>query len=66
VPRIASVMLREGEILFAPKAWQETFVALPESITLDDVFTGHRMAGGLCAVHSLLGRLPIALLARHS
>jgi maltooligosyltrehalose synthase len=62
-PRVASNLLRDGEILFASHAWRDTFVALPDSAILDDVFTGQRMAGGLCAVHSLLGRLPVALLA---
>ena len=63
MPRVASALLREGEILFAPGAWQDTVVILPESIALHDVFTDHRMASGLCAAHSLLGRLPVALLA---
>jgi (1->4)-alpha-D-glucan 1-alpha-D-glucosylmutase len=61
VPRIASTMLRAGDVSFAPDAWQDTAVRLPENVTLN-VFTGHPTAGGLCAVHSLLGRLPIALL----
>ena len=47
----------------ASHAWHDTFVVLPDSAILDDVFTGQRMAAGLCAVHSLLGRLPVALLA---
>jgi (1->4)-alpha-D-glucan 1-alpha-D-glucosylmutase len=61
VPRIASAQLRNGGITFDPTAWQDTTVLLPNALV--DVFTGHRTTEGSCAVHALLGRLPVALLA---
>jgi maltooligosyltrehalose synthase len=62
VPRIASTLLRNGEVTFDLTAWQDTTVFLPQRCELVDIFTGDCTAGDSFAVHSLFGRLPLALL----
>jgi malto-oligosyltrehalose synthase len=62
VPRIASVLLRTGTVIFAPDAWKDTVVALPHGGPLANALTGQPIAEGSCAVQSLLGPMPVALL----
>jgi (1->4)-alpha-D-glucan 1-alpha-D-glucosylmutase len=61
VPRVASTLLREGEIIFDPAAWQDTMVCLPRPCALVDLLTGDHVTGDVLAMHSLFARLPIAL-----
>jgi maltooligosyltrehalose synthase len=62
VPRIASVLLRTGTVTFAPDAWKDTVVALPHEGALANALTGQLIAESPCAVQSLLGPMPVALL----
>jgi (1->4)-alpha-D-glucan 1-alpha-D-glucosylmutase len=70
VPRLASALLAEGRIIFAPEVWADTSLEFDRSLGCDliDIFTGRVVAAKTASIpiSQLLQTLPVAVFVSRS
>ena len=66
VPRVASALLRDREIMFEPGAWKDTAVTLPKGLPLRNIFDTQIFNGDGAEIALLFKGFPVALLVAES